>query len=74
MLILPDPTVPLHPEDLQGNLKEDQPGSESRYQTLNQTGEPGQPVGLFPPGVQDHCDLKIKGGRYRDQENINLLG
>ena len=50
----PEPTVPLHPEDLQGILSEDQPGSESRYQTLDQTGETGQPVGLFLLGVQGH--------------------
>ena len=31
----------LHPEDLQGIVSEDQPGSESRFQTLDQTGEPG---------------------------------
>ena len=36
-----DPTEPLHPEDLQGILSEDQPGSESKFQTLDQTGEPG---------------------------------
>ena len=35
----PEPTGPLHPEDLQGVLSEDQPGSESRHQTLDQTGE-----------------------------------
>ena len=50
----PDPTEPLHPEDLQGILSEDQPRLESRYQTLDQTGEPGQPAGLFPVGVQGH--------------------
>ena len=50
----PEPTVPLHPEDLQGVLNEDQPGSESRYQNLDQTGEPGQPAELFPVGVQGH--------------------
>ena len=33
---------------------EDQPQPESRYQTLDQTGEPGQPVRLFPPGSQGH--------------------
>ena len=48
------PTVPLHPEDLQGVLNEDQPGPESRYQTLYQTGESEQPAGLFPLGVQGH--------------------
>ena len=37
----PDPTEPLDPEDLQGIVSEDQPGSESRFQTLDQTGEPG---------------------------------
>ena len=35
-------------------MNEDQPGQESRYQTLDQTGEPGQPAGLFPPGVEGH--------------------
>ena len=47
----PDPTEPLHPEDLQGVLTEDQPGLGSRYQTLDQTGGPEQPVALFPVGV-----------------------
>ena len=42
-----EPTVPLHSEDLQGVLIEDQPGPESRYQTLDQTGELGQPAGTF---------------------------
>ena len=37
----PDPTEPLHPEDLQGIVSEDQPGSKSRFQTLDQTGELG---------------------------------
>ena len=37
----PEPTEPLCPEDLQGVLNEDQPGSEFWYQTLDQTGEPG---------------------------------
>ena len=36
-----EPIIPLHSEDLQGVLTEDQPGPESRYQTLGQTGEPG---------------------------------
>ena len=48
-----EPSVPLHSEDLQGVLIEDQPGPESRYQTLDQTGEPGQPAGLFLLGVSD---------------------
>ena len=37
----PDPIGPLHPEDLQGIVSEDQPGLESRFQTLDQTGELG---------------------------------
>ena len=45
-----EPTVPLHPEDLQGVLTEDQPGPESRYQTLDQTGELGQPARLSARG------------------------
>ena len=51
MSLPPDPTEPLHPEDLQGVLTEDQPGLGSRYQTLDQTGGPEQPVALFPVGV-----------------------
>ena len=49
-----EPTVSLHPEDLQGVLFEDQPGPESRYQTLDQTGELGQPARHFLPGGQGH--------------------
>ena len=46
--VLPlEPTVPLHSEDLQGVLTKDQPGPKSRYQTLDQMGEPGQLAGLF---------------------------
>ena len=57
-----EPSVPLHSEDLQGVLIEDQPGPESRYQTLDQTGEPGQPAGLFLPGGQGHqSDLEGQG-------------
>ena len=33
-------------------MTEDQPGPESRYQTLDQTGELRQPAGLFLPGGQ----------------------
>ena len=59
--VLPlEPTIPLHSEDLQGVLTEDQPGPESRYQTLDQMGESGQLAGLFPPGGQG-CLSDLEG-------------
>ena len=45
-----EPTVSLHPEDLQGVLNEDQPGPESRYQTLDQTGGIRTTCGTFSAG------------------------
>ena len=72
-------TVPLHLEDLQGVLNEDQPEPESRYQTLDQTGELGQPVGLFPPGVQGHqSDSEdqmrgMQGSEEQQPVGVNVL-
>ena len=69
-----EPTVPLHLEDLQGVLNEDQPGPESRYQTLDPTGGSEQPVRLFCWELRDiRVILKIKGGECRGQRNSNLL-
>ena len=74
-----EPTVPLHPEDLQGILNEDQPEPESRYPTLDQTGEPGQPVGLFLPGVQgcqsDSEDQRrgMQGSEEQQPAGVNVL-
>ena len=70
-----EPTGPLHSEDLQGVLIEDQPGPESRYQTLDQTGEPGQPVGLFPSGSQGHqSDLVGQGRGMQGSEEQQPIG
>ena len=70
-----EPTVPLHSEDLQGVLIEDQPGPESRYQTLDQTGEPGQPAGLFPPGGQGcQSDLEGQGRGIQGSEEQQPIG
>ena len=53
---LPLKTVePLHSDDLQGGPEDGQLGSESRYQTLDQPGDPGAPAGLFSVG-QGHQD------------------
>ena len=70
-----EPTVPLHPEDLQGVLNEDQPGPESRYQTLDQTGNQNNLWDFFHWEFRDiRVILKIKGGECRGQRNSNLLG
>ena len=74
-----EPTVSLHPEDLQGVLNEDQPGPESRYQTLDQTGESEQPAGLFLLGVQRHqSDFEnqrrgIQGSEEQQPVGVNEL-
>ena len=70
-----EPTVPLHSEDLQGVLNEDQPGPESRYQTLDQTGELGQPVGLFLLGVQGcQSDFEDQGRGMQGSEEQQPIG
>ena len=74
--VLPlEPTAPLHSEDLQGVLIEDQPGPESRYQTLDQMGEPGQPAGLFLPGGQGCLsDLEGQGRGIQGSEEQQPIG
>ena len=70
-----EPTVPHHSEDLQGVLIEEQPGPESRYQTLDQTGEPGQPAGLFLPGGQGlQSDLEGQGRGIQGSEEQQPIG
>ena len=63
-----EPTVPHHSEDLQGVLLKEHPRPESRYQTLDQTGEPGQPAGLFLPGGQG-LQSGLEGQRRGIQES-----
>ena len=70
-----EPTIPLHPEDLQGVLTGDQPGPESSYQTLDQTGEPGQPAGLFLPGGQGcQSDFEDQSRGIQESEEQQPIG
>ena len=70
-----EPTVPHHSEDLQGVLLKEQPRPESRYQTLDQTGEPGQPAGLFPPGGQGlQSGLEGQEGGIQGSEEQQPIG
>ena len=56
-------------------MVEEQPGPESKYQTLDQTGEPGQPAGFFPPGGQGlQSDLEGQGRGIQGSEEQQPIG